>query len=191
MPMLMAKPAGAAAGGGGNGNGGDKCLPDPSVKARNWFAVLVVVAIIVGILMNVLGLTNVAFTPPKGDFNFALFAGFYAGAQIIERAMEFVVPLLPAWPPKDAQGHLPEGDVLATYVKADRAKLALGIANLLGVIASAAFGLFFLHVLGVRVSHTIDTIVTGLLIGAGTKPLHDFIDLLQDQNNPKTGTTVA
>jgi hypothetical protein len=33
--------------------------------------------------------------------------------------------------------------------------------------------------------------VTGLLIGAGTKPLHDFISLLENQNNPKTGTTVS
>jgi hypothetical protein len=77
------------------------------------------------------------------------------------------------------------------HVKADRAKLTLGVASVLGVAVSAGFGLFFLSAIGIDVSHTVDTLITGVLIAAGTKPLHDFIDLLQDQNNPKTGTTVS
>jgi len=44
---------------------------------------------------------------------------------------------------------------------------------------------------GIHASHTIDSIATGLVVAAGTKPLHDFISLLQNQNNPETKTTVS
>jgi len=137
------------------------------------------------VVLNALHLTTKAFVPPPGDVNFVLLAAFYAAAQIIERIMELVVPLLPAFPPAST------GNVRAAYVKADRAKLALGAATVLGVVASAAFGLYFLSVLGIHASHTVDTIATGLLIGAGTKPLHDFISLIQKPKNPTTGTTAT
>lgn len=167
----------------GEGGTGDKSLPDPSPEALKVLAGLLAVAVGAAVLINLLGWTNKPWSPPEGDFNFALFAAFYAGAQIIERLMELVAPLLPVFPPGDA-----EGDVLAAHVKADRAKVALGVTSLLGVVASGVFGLFFLQTIGIEASNTVDTLVSGLLIGAGTKPLHDFIDLLQDQNNPKTGT---
>jgi hypothetical protein len=163
----------------------DESLPDPSVNARNALAGLLGVAILVAVVMHGMGVSNDAWSPPEGDFNFALFAAFYAGAQIIERLMEYVAPFLPAWPAADS-----EGAVKAAYVKADRAKLTLGVAAVLGVAGSAAFGLYFLQTIGIDVSNTIDSIVTGTLIAAGTKPLHDFIDLLQDRNNPRTATTV-
>jgi len=146
--------------------------------------VALLLAIAVAMVLNALHLTTRAFVPPPGDVNFVLLAAFYAAAQIIERTMELVAPLLPAWPEKDSTGN-----VRAAYIKADRAKLALGAAAILGVIASAAFGLYFLRVLGIHATHTVDTIATGLLIGAGTKPLHDFISLIQKPTNPTTGTT--
>ena len=34
----------------------------------------------------------------------------------------------------------------------------------------------------------VDCFFTGLTIAGGTKPLHDFISLLQNKNAPKTGT---
>jgi hypothetical protein len=182
MPELIATPASNQPAQGG----ADRSLPDPSIQARRALAGLLALAVAVAIIMNAAGWTSRAFKPPAGDFNFALFAGFYAGAQIIERLIELVAPLLPAWPPSDAAG-----DVKASHVKADRAKLALGVAAVLGVAASAGFGLFFLTTLGIHASHTADSLVTGVLIAAGTKPLHDFIDLLQDQNSPTTGTKVA
>jgi hypothetical protein len=138
------------------------------------------------VLMHVAGATTREFKPPASDVNFVLLAAFYAGAQVIERLMELVVPALPAWPPGDSTGN-----VRAAYVKADRAKVALGVATVAAVVVSAAFGLYFLKVLGIHATHTVDTIATGLIIGAGTKPLHDFITLIQKPKNPTTGTTAS
>jgi hypothetical protein len=39
-----------------------------------------------------------------------------------------------------------------------------------------------------KVSPTVDTILTGITIAAGTKPLHDFITSLQNKDNPNTNT---
>jgi hypothetical protein len=175
--------AAAGAAPGGAAESGDKSLPDPSAWARGWLLAGIVLAIGAAILMNsVFGWTAKAWAPPKGDFNFSVFAAFYAAAQIIERGMELVAPLLPA-----DTGSL-TGDAKVAQVKADRAKMTLAVASLAGVVASNAFGLFFLSTLGISASHTIDSIATGLVIAAGTKPLHDFISLLQNQNNPETKT---
>jgi len=165
---------------------GDKSLPDPSSGARLWLFGGVVLAIGAAILMNsVLDWTSKEWVPPNGDFNFALFAAFYAAAQIIERGMELVAPLLPAY-----TGTL-TGDAKVAQAKADRAKETLAVASVAGVVVSNAFGLYFLSKLGIHASHTVDSIATGLVVAAGTKPLHDFISLLQNQNNPETKTTVA
>jgi hypothetical protein len=80
--------------------------------------------------------------------------------------------------------------VKAAQIKADRADVALGLAAVLGVAASCGFGLFFLKAVGMHPSHTIDSFFTGITIAAGTKPLHDFISLIQNQTTPKTGTGV-
>ena len=76
----------------------------------------------------------------------------------------------------------------AAQIKADRAKIMLGVAAVLGVGASCAFGLFFLRAVGMGASHTVDSFFTGITIAAGTKSLHDFISLVQNQTTPKTGT---
>jgi hypothetical protein len=77
-------------------------------------------------------------------------------------------------------------------VKADRAKWALGVTSVFGVLISCGFGLLLLETIGIHAgSNTVDTFITGLLIGAGTKPLHDFISALQNQSSPKTGTAVT
>lgn len=169
---------------------GDKSLPDPTGKAGFWAAVLLAVAVVVGIAVNEFDLTADPFNPAeKTEANFALFAGFYVGAQVIERLMEFVSPLLPPWTIKHPAGDTAEAKAArAAQIKADRVKLALGVASVLGVAASGVFGLFFLQAIGMKVSPTVDTILTGITIAAGTKPLHDFITTLQNKDNPTTGT---
>jgi hypothetical protein len=169
---------------------GDKTLPDPTGTAGAWAAVLLIVAILIGIALNSLELTADAFDPAKvSEANFALFAGFYVGAQVIERLMEFISPLLPWWSITLPLGETPEAKAArAAQIKADRAKLTIGIASVLGVLASGLFGLFFLQAIGMKVSPTVDTILTGITIAAGTKPLHDFITSLQNKDNPNTNT---
>jgi hypothetical protein len=178
-PAAGGQPAAAA-------ESGDKSLPDPSTGARWWLFGGIVVAVGAAVLMNsALHWTNTQWGPPEGDFNFSIFAAFYAAAQIIERGMELVAPLLPAY-----TGQL-TGDAKVAQAKADRAKETLAVASVAGVVAANAFGLFFLSTLGIHASHTIDSICTGLVVAAGTKPLHDFISLLQNQNNPETKTTAS
>ena len=186
---LIALPAdGDAPGGGGDGGNADKSLPDPTNAAKITLAILLASAAVLAILLNAFGLTSRAFTPAnEGAANFALFAGFYVAAQVIERLLEVVSPLLPFWPPD------PDDDpaVQVAHTKADRAAVVLGLATLAGVAASCGFGLYFLAAIGMTsVSHSIDAIVTGLTVGAGTKPLHDLITGIQSKSTPTTGSGV-
>ncbi len=180
----------------------DQSLPDASPRARWILAGLLVLAAAIAVVMNAAGWTGKPFVPPRGDANFSLFAGFYAAAQIIERVMELIVPLFPITvldrarrvdPRADARVDARADDAArVAQVKADRAKIALGVAAVMGVAASCGFGLFFLRTLGIEApSNTIDALCTGVLIAAGTKPLHDFITTLQNTNTPRTGTTAS
>jgi hypothetical protein len=101
----------------------------------------------------------------KGDFNFSIFAAFYAAAQIIERAMELVTPLLPV----DVSGATGDDGKVA-QAKADRAKMALAVASVAGVVVANAFALFFSRNWVSTPATPVDSIGTGLVIAAGTKP---------------------
>lgn len=164
----------------------DETLPDPTHYAVVVLGIFVVVAGIVAIVCNAFGWTGKEFDPAKtASANFALFASFYVAAQVIERLMQLLSPFLPFWKmPTDVTG-----TAKAAQIKADRGMAALGVAAVLGVAVSCGFGLFFLSAIGIHASHTIDAFVTGITIAAGTKPLHDFIGLLQKQTAPTTGTT--
>jgi hypothetical protein len=165
----------------------DTTLPDPTRYAKWALFGLLVLAGVIALALNGFELTTKEFKPSdNATANFALFAGFYVAAQVIERLMELLSPLLPPWAPPVAAGA--DETVKAVQTKADRATVTLGIAAVLGVLASCLFGLFFLKAVGIEVSHTIDSFFTGITIAAGTKPLHDFTSLLQKQNTPPTGT---
>jgi hypothetical protein len=188
--LVALKPKGGDAPGGGGGSGNaDKSLPDPTTAAKVTLVVLLACAVVLAILLNAFGLTSRAFVPAKeGVADFALFAGFYVAAQVIERLLEVVSPLLPFWPPPLSTD---DPAVKAAHTKADRAAVVLGLATLAGVAASCGFGLYFLAAIGMTsVSHSIDAMVTGLTIGAGTKPLHDLITGIQGKSAPTTGTGV-
>ena len=120
--------------------------------------------------------------PWKADADFALFAGFYAAAQIIERLLETFAHLIPPW-----------GS--SARARANRAQVLLGIATLAATIVSMAFGLYFLDAIGVRENHWLraaDVIATALVISGGTKPLHDFISLIEKaKTNASAPTTTG
>jgi len=184
--------------GGAPGAGGDKSLPDPTVEAKRALGGLLVLSALLALAFAHFGWATKAFKPAQtGTADFALFAGFYVAAQVIERLLEVVSPVLPLW-------SVPGTDeaTKAAHAKADRAALLLGVATVAGVLASCAFGLYFLAAVGIGVETTahgsvstvprwIDVLATGLIIGAGTKPLHDLITNIQNKDTPKTGTTVS
>jgi hypothetical protein len=168
------------------GDDADSALPDPTRYAQGSLAALLVIAAILAVVLNALDLTTKEFKPSDTTTaNFGLFAAFYVGAQVIERVLQLVSPLLPPWKMPDTLSPTEK----AAQVKADRADIALGLAAVLGVAMSAGFGLFFLKAIGMHTTTTIDILLTGIVIAAGTKPLHDFIGYLQGQTAPKTKTT--
>lgn len=166
--------------------GKDNALPDPTHKATFWLAIFIVLAAVLAIVLNEFSWTNQPFTPSAtATATFALFAGFYVAAQVIERLMQLVSPFIPWWPPPTSAT---TAAVKAAQTKADRGIVALGIAAVLGVGASAAGGLYFLTAIGMHVNRLVDVFITGIVIAAGTKPLHDFINLIQKPTNPETGS---
>lgn len=182
------------------GGNADKSLPDPTALAGLAAVLMFGLAAALALALNDWAHATPKPFLPSSDktANFALLAGFYVAAQVIERLMEFVAPVLPPMTPaawlqramSDTNYTKIANDdaAKAAQIKADRAKLALGVAAVLGVAASCLFGLFFLAAIGMHVSHTVDAILTGITIAAGTKPLHDFITSLQNNNSPTTGT---
>jgi hypothetical protein len=177
---------------------GDTSLPDPTARARTVSLILSVLAVVAALLINALDLTAKAFEPAKiKDANFALFAGFYVAALLIERACELIAPHVPTWdPPKNAPpapgttepGPALDGDARTAHVKADRGMIMLGVSFLFAVLLAGLLGLYFMTAIGMKVSPTVDTILTGLVIAGGTKKLHDFMSLIQNRSNPKSGT---
>jgi hypothetical protein len=170
---------------------GDTSLPDATRFGKIFLGISLLLTLGVAVLLPAEGWDTRTFVVPSGiSTQFGLLAGFYVAAQVIERLMELITHLLPTWkPPPSPDTKLPEtGVVGAAYTKADRAACSLGVASLLGVAASASFGLYFVSKFGIHTKRWVDIFVTGVVIGAGTKPLHDFISLIQNSGNPKTGS---
>lgn len=172
---------------------GDRSLPDPTRRARMLGAVIILAAVAIGILLNVAGWTARPFDPARIQAaNFALFAGFYVAALIVERASEFIAPSVPWWdPPQGVGGKAIDEAGRTAHTKADRGTIMLALTFLMSVVLAGSLGLFFMAAIGMNVSHTVDTLLTAIVIAGGTKKLHDFISLLQNRDNPKTtvGTT--
>ena len=152
-----APPAGAPAVG-APAVGEPSVSPVGSLGARIVGLVLLALALALALLVDG---EDSAFQPEE---EFVLLAGFYVAAQAVERLFEFVLP--------PGQG--------SAQAKADRVFVVGGLATLLGVILSLALGLYFLEAIQVQdPNRELDVFVTGLVIGAGTKPLHDLITRIE------------
>jgi hypothetical protein len=126
----------------------------------------------------------------KADFS--VFGLLYVFAQAIERVLE---PLSRAW-----TGLSPVGTDTsnAAQLRADKEVAFWAVATALAALACGYFNLKVLEIIG-QISGNrsswfdfFDIAVTALAIGAGTKPLHDLIDLIQKPKQPgETTTTTA
>jgi hypothetical protein len=67
----------------------------------------------------------------------------------------------------------------ADTAKANRAVFFWAIASICGIGIAGGFGFFLLQSIATGVNPYLDLAVTGLTIGAGTKPTHDLITSLQ------------
>lgn len=67
-----------------------------------------------------------------------------------------------------------------------------GTASFLAALASGGLGIFLLKTVGVKAGgHLVDIFVTGLVVGAGTKPLHDLISNVQKSKEKNETQTAA
>ncbi|WP_432836600.1 hypothetical protein [Dactylosporangium sp. CA-092794] len=79
--------------------------------------------------------------------------------------------------------------------RANRGLVSWGIAVALATVASASGGLYLLHSIagdgwqGIPV--WIDAVITGVVVGSGTKPLHDVISKVQKNKEKSEDTTSA
>lgn len=106
---------------------------------------------------------------------FGVFAAVFLLAAAIERVLEPLNHLRPLG-----------GDTAADpSLRPHRAALCLGLAAALAMIACGFFGLGVMHAFGDDGSpRYVDVIVTGLGIGAVTKPLHDLIRGIERWSHP-------
>jgi hypothetical protein len=75
-------------------------------------------------------------------------------------------------------------DAMALF-RANSTVLMWGLASLAGCLLSGGLGLLLLHSVGVQAPEPLDVAVTGLALGAGTKPLHDLIGNLAASKEKK------
>jgi hypothetical protein len=150
----------------------------------------------------------------------SVFAGIYAGAQVIERLLEPLSHwILPAEDSgedygtavEEADNNIREWAANATNQgkksaaeaametmaekknalderKEDRAALFWAIASVVGMLASAQFGLFLLKLIGVSSSYAWDVFATGLILGSGSKPVHDLVTKVSKSSSAEAST---
>jgi hypothetical protein len=82
-----------------------------------------------------------------------------------------------------------ESKKVVSKVAANTAVIAWAINSFLAAVACGALGLYFLKAIGVQdVSSWVDIAVSSLVIGGGTKPLHDLIKNIEKAKEEKSDT---
>jgi hypothetical protein len=68
----------------------------------------------------------------------------------------------------------------------NRAVVFWAIATAIGILASASLKLYLLSRIGLAAPpRALEILATGLIIGAGTKPLHDLVSLIEAKKEQK------
>jgi hypothetical protein len=127
----------------------------------------------------------------------SIFALLYVAAQAVERLLEPVSWLAlkiddakktrdTAFAAYQTSGKSDAGTTAANaqasleHARSNRAVVYWALATGVGMFAAAALKLYFLHILGVTdAPRWAEILVTGLVIGGGTKPLHDLISRIE------------
>jgi hypothetical protein len=128
------------------------------------------------------------------------YAGLVVFSAVVERFLEPIAQWIPGARARNdyentvaamANGHpaVTLREVAAAKARQDRSQanrtiLMWGIATGLATVASGASGFYLLHMIAapdwtVDIPSWVDALVTGLVVGTGTKPLHDLITRAQ------------
>ncbi len=170
----MAKLAPASADSGSNPP--DPPKVSPSVVAVAVGYVLAVGGLVVGAILD----AQFADVGLRVRPDISIFAGFYIVAQVIERLLE---PLSRLW--ENAT------DAVVSRHRADKEVILFGVATLMAALFCGVLGIRFLESIleltedeRTGLFRFTDLAITALVIGAGTKPLHDLIDRVQRPKQP-------
>jgi predicted lipid-binding transport protein (Tim44 family) len=147
---------------------------------------------------------GVAFSPPTG---IGIFALFYVVAQVIERIQEPFAPLVQEDKKDEGQAKQARDEAVAAALstpttqnasaaanaqavveqrRANTRVLLFGTGALLGMVGCGYLHAFFLKTVGVSgIQPWVDLLITGLVVGGGTKLLHDLISNLQAAKDDK------
>lgn len=154
--------------------------------------------------------TGVTFTPATDVLDtIGFLALFFVMAQAIERLMEPIAELDLKWMGSARKNKQNERDTSikkaedasndtvrqenanaaanseaeANQIAANTKVLMWGLASFVAMLASGATKVFFLEVIGFKgIAPFINVLITGLVIGGGTKPLHDLIKLIEKRS---------
>lgn len=181
--------------------------PSIGVVVKAYVAVLVCAVIAAVLVLNDC-IVDITVTVNTSDFQW--FAILYVAAQAIERLLEPIMGKVKAVEVAKAKKDVASARVTATdastqqtelaQVQADRAVIAWGIASSIALVLCGFLNLGIIDSLAtVDVAKgfsadayaVINVVITGLVIGAGTKPLHDLITRIEkakDKADPQTGT---
>ncbi len=166
----------------------DANMPDPSRASTTWAAAFLAAAVVLAVLADATQLDkdppfNTRSVPEPG---LALFAGFVAAAVVVERVLELIAPHIPWWDypgrerlPRATEPMDPVKQAAIAQKKVDRGYAMITLGALLGILASAACGLYFADAVGMSIARWADIALTGTAIGAGAKGLHEVLKSLQ------------
>jgi hypothetical protein len=184
-----------------------------SVYPQPFYLVAMVVLVVGGVLLGTYIYDNLAggvtFTPPEG---FGILALFYIMAQVIERLQEPFTPFVKgkdedgkSQTQKQAKGALEKAIAqeplqaiankkrLVDQVRANATVLLFGTSALAAMLLSGYLKALLMRTVGVAgIAAWVDIAMTGIVVAAGTKPLHDLISNLQEAKEQKQdppGTT--
>lgn len=179
--------------------------PDGAVIAVGYLVVLISIAAAVFFTLSD-DIFVISLNVQTEDFKW--FALLYIGAQAIERLIEPLMGRVRATEVSSAKAAVASAggatskamaQTKLSQVQADRAAIAWAAASSIALLLCGALGLGILGSLaGVETAPgfsadffaAVDVVVTGLVIGAGTKPLHDLITRIEKSKNkadPETG----
>jgi hypothetical protein len=150
--------------------------------------------------LTAMGVNNMLAPPVfRVDNQMSAFGALFAAAAAVERVLEPFTRWMPGRKStqkyEQAMADLSNGVSGATHAAAvakaqverdrsSRGVIMWGLATAVATIISSAGGFYLLHVLSAdsqwdAVPKWVDALITGLVVGSGTKPLHDLVTRAQ------------
>jgi hypothetical protein len=151
-----------------------------------------------------MGVTNLAAPPVfRVDNQMATFGALFAAAAAVERVLEPITRWMPGRRSNEKYEHalaavangIPGAIHAAATAKAQcerdrssRGVIMWGLATAVATVLSSSAGFYLLHALSAdpqwdAVPRWADALITGLVVGSGTKPLHDLLNRVQRKGN--------